>query len=169
MLTLQILQKRAKDMLENPTKHEKIMCECFELFPLEQIKKQFIIAPYIVDFFCPSRNLVIEIDGNFHDKDRKQQNYDMRRDQHISSFGLRVWRLRNLEIEDNLLGIIDKYLQIKPIPSKGLYRKIDRNNRRFIEKRRIKEFRKMFAYCLIRNVQLVINWKYYGRQRPTFK
>ena len=32
-----------------------------------KFKRQFLIDPYIVDFCCRKRNLVIEIDGRSHD------------------------------------------------------------------------------------------------------
>lgn len=38
-----------------------------------KFRRQHVIAPYIVDFYCAERRLVIELDGGQH---REQQDYD---------------------------------------------------------------------------------------------
>jgi very-short-patch-repair endonuclease len=58
------------------------------------------------DFYCHSIGVVVEVDGKIHGQ---QQEYDARRDQIISARGLRVIRIRNEEIVndiDHVLGLI---------------------------------------------------------------
>ena len=72
-------------------------------------KKHFFIA----DFYIPSKNLIIELDGEYHD-DAKQQNKDIWRTKVLKSLGYRVIRFKNKQIISSydlnwVLRIIDKY------------------------------------------------------------
>jgi very-short-patch-repair endonuclease len=53
-------------------------------------RRQQIIGPYIVDFYCHQARLVIEIDGEIHGL---HQESDLRRDQYLQSEGFEVMRL----------------------------------------------------------------------------
>jgi very-short-patch-repair endonuclease len=65
--------------------------------------RQFIIGNYIVDFFCPSKRVVIEIDGYSHiDKG----DYDDRRDKYLKNLGLNIIHLLDSDIKNNLDGVI---------------------------------------------------------------
>jgi len=55
--------------------------------------KQF----FIVDFYCASFKLAIEVDGSSH-KYRKY--YDKQRDQILNELGIRVLRIKNEELND---------------------------------------------------------------------
>jgi very-short-patch-repair endonuclease len=52
-----------------------------------KFRRQHEIGSYIVDFFCPERNLVIEIDGDVHATETHQIN-DLEREKHLKSLGL---------------------------------------------------------------------------------
>ncbi len=49
--------------------------------------RQKIIGNYIVDFYCPNQNVVIEIDGSSHDN---KQEYDAERDAYLKGLGLTI-------------------------------------------------------------------------------
>ena len=59
------------------TEAEKILWHCLRNRKLKGFKfrRQHPIAHFIADFFCLESNLVIEIDGPYHDE-REQQEYD---------------------------------------------------------------------------------------------
>lgn len=59
-------------------------------------KKHFFIA----DFYIPSKNLIIELDGEYHD-DAKQQNKDIWRTKVLKSLGYRVIRFKNKQIVES--------------------------------------------------------------------
>jgi very-short-patch-repair endonuclease len=61
------------------------------------------IAGYIVDFYCHSKGLVVEVDGCPH---QRQQGYDKFRDASLEKLGLRVLRLSNHQIRNELPGVI---------------------------------------------------------------
>ena len=60
---------------------------------------------YIVDFYCPSAQLVIEIDGGQHYTEEGQAQ-ESRRDAFLNDIGLSVLRFSNLDVLGNLDGVI---------------------------------------------------------------
>jgi len=65
--------------------------------------RQRIIGDYIVDFYCPSIGLVIEIDGSSH-----LFNYedDIKREEYLVSLGLKVLRFDDLDVKQNMEGVL---------------------------------------------------------------
>ena len=63
---------------------------------------------FIADFYIPSKNLIIELDGEYHDN-AKQQNKDIWRTQLLHSLGYRVIRFKNKQITEskNLLWVLN--------------------------------------------------------------
>jgi very-short-patch-repair endonuclease len=68
---------------------------------------QHPIGSFIVDFYCPQNRLVIEVDGEIHDR---QADYDAARTEQLNRFGYRVIRFRNQEIMTNLDSILQQIL-----------------------------------------------------------
>lgn len=62
-----------------------------------KFRRQHPIANYIVDFYCHSAKLVIEIDGGIHDNEDVKVN-DEYREAHLKELGLTVLRFKNEEI-----------------------------------------------------------------------
>ena len=62
------------------------------------IVSQYPMPPYIVDFVCLSRRLIIEIDGPYH-QHPAQQEYDQRRTAYFKRAGYRVLRFSNQAIQ----------------------------------------------------------------------
>ena len=74
--------------------------------------RQKIIGNYIVDFYCPSIKLVIEIDGDLHYTDDSKK-YDKVREQYLKNLGLKIYRVNNIDIYKNLEGVLDGlYLEV---------------------------------------------------------
>jgi very-short-patch-repair endonuclease len=63
------------------------------------------MGPYVVDYVCLSRRLVVEADGSFHDPE-----HDARRDAWLASQGFRVLRFGNGEINGNEVRVMAKIL-----------------------------------------------------------
>ncbi len=57
-----------------------------------RFRRQQPIGPYIVDFYCASVRLVIEVDGPIHDE---QVEYDRERDAYLAAHDLRILRFTN--------------------------------------------------------------------------
>jgi very-short-patch-repair endonuclease len=60
-----------------------------------KFRRQHPIGPFIVDFACPARKLVIELDGGQH---AAQQAIDAARSAEIARYGYRVIRFWNSEM-----------------------------------------------------------------------
>ena len=66
---------------------------------------------FIADFYIPSKNLIIELDGEYHN-DVKQQDKDIWRTKLLNSLGYRVIRFKNKQITESrdlswILNIIE--------------------------------------------------------------
>ncbi len=72
-----------------------------------KFRRQHHLGPYIADFYCHEKKIVIEIDGSQH-MDAKE--YDERRDQYFETFGFKVLRFWNNEINSNLEGVLLKII-----------------------------------------------------------
>ena len=60
-------------------------------------RRQQVIEGYVVDFYCASAKLAIELDGGVHGE---QWKYDESRDKAISQAGVRVVRIPNAAMLD---------------------------------------------------------------------
>ncbi|GIV40199.1 MAG: hypothetical protein KatS3mg033_1999 [Thermonema sp.] len=65
--------------------------------------RQKIIGNYIVDFYCPNYQVVIEIDGSSHDD---KMEYDAERDHYLQSLGLTVIHISAKEILQSIDAVM---------------------------------------------------------------
>lgn len=66
-------------------------------------RRQQVIAGFIVDFYCHATGLVIEVDGPIHNQN---PDYDRERDAILKEQGLRVLRVTNQQVQDDLFGVL---------------------------------------------------------------
>ena len=76
-----------------------------------KVYKQRIIGPYIVDFYCAGAKLVIEIDGSQH-YEEKGQRYDAQRTEYLESYGLKVIRFSNTDINVRFRAVCEYIDQV---------------------------------------------------------
>ena len=62
--------------------------------------RQKIIGNYIVDFYVKNLGLAVEIDGWSHDF---KQEYDKKRQAELESYGVKVFRISNHDIKNNMV------------------------------------------------------------------
>jgi very-short-patch-repair endonuclease len=60
----------------------------------------------VIDFFSVEIKLGIELDGDSHFQSGAPI-YDVKRQQFIESFGIRIVRILNIEIYDNIDGVLE--------------------------------------------------------------
>lgn len=70
-----------------------------------KFRRQQPIGPYIVDFACLSRKLLIEVDGGYH---VQRKDYDERRDRFLRNEGYRVLRFWNNEVFEDCFGVLER-------------------------------------------------------------
>ena len=98
----------AKDMRKEPTWFEFILWQKLRRRQFGvRFRRQEPIGPYVVDFVCFKKKLVIELDGESHDDDLS----DAIRDAWFHDRGFFVLRINNDHIRDDLEGALDLIAQ----------------------------------------------------------
>lgn len=89
----------AKAMRTNATDAEHLMWQLLRAkrFMNLKFRRQHVIAPYIVDFYCHELGLVIELDGSQHNTDDGRA-YDFERTKFLEALGFRVVRYWNNDV-----------------------------------------------------------------------
>ena len=83
----------AKSMRHTATNAENLMWQLLRAkrFMNLKFRRQHVIQPYIVDFYCHELGLVIELDGSQHGTDDAIE-YDAERTQFLEALGLTMVR-----------------------------------------------------------------------------
>lgn len=112
------LKERAAIMRKNPTPAEQAFWNIVRNKQLGvRFLRQYIIADYIVDFICPERMLIIELDGGYHDEEF-QQAWDIEREHWLERRNYCVIRFKNEEVlqtPDKVIDEIREYLAPRPL------------------------------------------------------
>jgi very-short-patch-repair endonuclease len=97
----------ARDLRHNSTVAEKKLWDQLRNRQLEnhKIVRQFPVGPYIADFVCREKMLVIEIDGETHSTAEKLA-YDSKRTAFLNEQGYAVIRFQNIEVLDGMDEIL---------------------------------------------------------------
>lgn len=98
----------AKSMRHTATDAEAFMWQLLRAkrFMNLKFRRQHVIKPYIVDFYCHEIGLVIELDGSQHGMDNAIE-YDAERTMFLEDLGLTVVRYWNHDV----LGLMDMVLE----------------------------------------------------------
>ena len=91
---------------KNMTKEERHLWYDFLRGYTVRFIRQKIIGNYIVDFYCATANLVIELDGSQH-FEAEIINKDKERTKYLESQGLKVIRIPNNDINNNFRGVCE--------------------------------------------------------------
>jgi len=67
-------------------------------------RRQKRIGNYIVDFYCPEKKVVIEIDGCSHDR---KGEYDFQRERYLESLGLTVIHLSDYDVKKKMQEVME--------------------------------------------------------------
>ena len=70
-----------------------------------QFYRQKIIGNYIVDFYCPSAKLIVQVDGSQH-LTEQGLSADREQDNEMKKFGLKVLRFSSVEVLSNTDGVV---------------------------------------------------------------
>ena len=94
------LKSRAQELRKKATPQENKLWYRFLRKHPGHFTRQKTIGNYIVDFLCPSKKLVVEIDGSQHYTDDGLA-YDQVRSEFLESLGLHVLRFTNKEVDSS--------------------------------------------------------------------
>src|SRR5690606_4838289 len=101
------------DLRNNPTDAEKALWKRLQHEQLGlKFRRQHPIEPYIVDFYCPDKKLIIEVDGGQHNENKR----DDARTAYLESKGYRVIRFWNNEVLQNTDGVLETIMNELSLP-----------------------------------------------------
>jgi len=74
-----------------------------------KFRRQHPVGPFVLDFYCDSARLAVEVDGEGHGFGDQPQR-DERRDVWTAERGIRTLRIPAIEVRDNLDGVVTTIL-----------------------------------------------------------
>ena len=107
--------RRARDLRRTNTPPEQLWWLALRNGQIGGLKfrRQHPIGPYIVDFYCHSAGLVVEVDGMSHDDKVRQ---DAAKTKHIQSQGLRILRVTNEDVMSDLDAVTREIARLGNVP-----------------------------------------------------
>ena len=121
---LSLQKSRARKLRKNMTDVEDKLWSQLRARQFSGVKfrRQHPIGPFIVDFCCVERGLVVELDGGQH---AERSDVDERRTRVLARFGYRVLRFWDNEVISNLDGMLERISEAlqdphpDPLPLRG--------------------------------------------------
>ena len=108
-----IIKQYARMLRNQMTKEERhLWYDFLKPYPVRFLR-QYIVDRYIVDFYCPSAKLVIEVDGSQH-YESEGLVHDKIRTETLNQYGLTVLRFTNRQVNrefENVCLCIDLFLK----------------------------------------------------------
>jgi very-short-patch-repair endonuclease len=107
------LEKRrfAQKMRHNPTPPEAMLWEYLKSKQTGyKFRRQHILYGWIVDFCCPLKKVIIEVDGAFH-RERGQYQRDLERDQRLTELGYTIIRVPAWNVFNKIEDTVDRIRQ----------------------------------------------------------
>lgn len=101
--------KNADQLRKYQTEPERILWEELKNKKLTgyKFRRQHPVSRFVVDFYCHSAKLVIELDGDVHKNPEVKEN-DLNRQMELEEFGLKVIRFSNNEVLMDIEIVLDK-------------------------------------------------------------
>jgi very-short-patch-repair endonuclease len=118
--------KLAKSLRSNTTEAERRIWQALRRLPLAgtHFRRQVAIGPYVADFACMRKMLIVEIDGGQHSADTHARK-DAKRTEWLEREGYRVIRFWNNDVMQNLEGVLaslNEALSSHPTPARDARR-----------------------------------------------
>jgi len=103
------LKKRRRELRRNQTEAEKMVWAHLRNKQFYGMKffRQYSIGPYILDFYCPTVKLAIELDGGQHNQP-ENKGYDLARSEFLKAQSIDVIRFWNHEVLLNMEGLLSE-------------------------------------------------------------
>ena len=114
MLHNKNLTENAQRLRKNMTKEErKLWYEYLSNYP-NRFRRQVTCGRFILDFYCASAKLAIELDGSQHYTDQGSAQ-DQARDAYLASLGLQVVRYANSDVNQRFGAVCEDILNKLPM------------------------------------------------------
>jgi len=100
-------RNKRKTLRQNATDAEQRLWQYFKSKQVgTKFRRQYSVDAYVLDFYTPRSKLAIEVDGDSHFTADAMQ-YDSGRTAYVEQFGIEVLRFSNLEIVENIEGVLE--------------------------------------------------------------
>ena len=104
------LKTYSQTLRKEMTKEERhLWYDFFKKIPYT-VNRQKIIGNYIVDFYCASAKIVVELDGSQH-FEKEGHEKDIERDKYLNSLGIQVLRFSNYDINNSFNDVCEEILR----------------------------------------------------------
>ncbi len=97
---------RMNRRINNTTEAERLLWYLYLRKHECNFARQYRIGGYIVDFYCPKKKLVIELDGGQHYEDQELR-YDENRTKYLNELGIKVLRYNNIELKSSFREVCE--------------------------------------------------------------
>ena len=106
-----ILKERRKKLRNNATPAEQQLWSMLKHSNLGgyKFRRQHSVGPYILDFYCPSEKLALELDGDSHFTEEAIV-YDQERTAYLNALGTTVLRFLNTDLYENGEAVCERIL-----------------------------------------------------------
>lgn len=102
---------KAKELRKSMTPAEKVLWDKLKMNQLGvRIYRQHPIGQFVADFYCHKALLVIELDGEIHNK-RDVRERDEGREYELKRFGLQIIRFKNDDVIGNIESVVERIRQ----------------------------------------------------------
>lgn len=103
------LKERRKHLRNNGTSAEATLWTLLSKKQLDgrKFRRQHSIKNYIVDFYCPSEKLIVELDGDVHFSGAGFES-DQKRDSELRKLGFKIIRIENGDVFLATMSVLDK-------------------------------------------------------------
>ena len=107
-----VLKTRRKELRNNSTPAEIELWSMLKHSNLGgyKFRRQLSVGSYILDFYCPSEKLAVELDGDSHFTDAAIE-YDDVRTAYLNALNIKVVRFLNTDVYDNLNDVCERILE----------------------------------------------------------
>ena len=101
------LKERRRELRRNQTDAEKAFWAHVRNSQVFGMKffRQYSVGPYILDFYCPTLKLAVELDGGQHNQQENRE-YDTARSAYLNAHGIEVIRYWNNEVLCEISGVL---------------------------------------------------------------
>lgn len=101
------LKETRKELRNNATSAEAFLWKYLSKSKLRgrKFRRQQSIENFVVDFYCPFEKLIIELDGEYHNRPEAMEK-DLKRDKRLEKLGFTVLRFENKLVFDDLDGVL---------------------------------------------------------------
>ncbi|HBR52698.1 MAG TPA: hypothetical protein DEA82_00330 [Flavobacteriaceae bacterium] len=101
-----VVFRNARILRLNPTKSEELLWDSLKKKQLGvKFRRQHPINNFVLDFYCHSHKISIEIDGKYHDS-VEQKAKDEKRTITLSQLGIRELRFTNTAVETAIENVL---------------------------------------------------------------